>query len=70
MGPHLESPLKEWGLWTLHQRRGLSAWALTGTFITHSCAVLGPTDCGKPISLQEVSPEATPYPDPTLSFTS
>lgn len=36
------------------QQQGLPALALTGTFITHSCAVLGPTDCGKPIWLQEV----------------
>lgn len=50
--------------------RASCPWALTGTFITHSCAVLGPTDCGKPIWLQEVSSRGHSPPDPTLSFTS
>lgn len=54
------------GPWRLCQQQGLSARALTGTFITHSCAVLGPTDCGKPIWLQEVpsrghSPSRPPH---------
>ena len=56
MGPCLGRPPEQWApwVWRLCQQRGLSAQALTGTFITHSCAVLGPTDCGKPIRLQEV----------------
>lgn len=42
----------------------LSTPALTGTFITHSCAVLCPTDCGKPIWLQEVPSQGHSPPDP------
>lgn len=41
--------------------------ALKGTFITHSCAVLSPTDCGKPIWLQEVPTQGHSQLDPTLS---
>lgn len=59
-------PQGGWVPWTLSAspascHQGLSARAPTGTFITHSCAVLGPTDCGKPIWLQEVlSPSHSP----------
>lgn len=37
-------------------------------FITHSCAVLSPTDCGKPIWLQEVPTQGHSQLDPTLSL--
>ena len=52
------------GPWRLHWQQGLLPQALTGTFITHSCAVLGPTDCGKPIWLQEVSSRGHSPPRP------
>jgi hypothetical protein len=60
----------EWTVGTLSASlaAGPPGPALMGTFITHSCAV--PTDCGKPIWLQEALSRGHSSPDPTLSLTS